>query len=168
MDPIVLRRSIEQFLVFSPPQGCLLIIDHDARKLGLVAIEVATEHFWEHVLVGRDLSTALLGVPRTARRRAAIEWARARLGQPSTAPRVCSDTDILFEPTLELDPLRLLQQISRQAGIIATWPGSYVDDVLAYAVPDHGHYRIWRRPEVATVALGDTDDGVRGAASVRG
>jgi hypothetical protein len=32
--------------------------------------------------------------------------------------------------------------------MVVTWPGSYVDNVLAYAVPGHSHYRTWRKPEV--------------------
>jgi len=60
---------------------------------------------------------------------------------------------LLFDPALELDTLRLLCDVSRVARMVVTWPGSYRDDVLAYAVPDHSHYRTWRRPEVSIVAL---------------
>jgi hypothetical protein len=60
---------------------------------------------------------------------------------------------LLFDPTLKLDPLRLMRDVGRVTRLVITWPGSYVDSVLAYAVPGHSHYRTWRKPEVFIKAL---------------
>jgi len=46
-----------------------------------------------------------------------------------------------------------MRDVSRVARMVVAWPGSYLDDVLAYAVPDHSHYRTWRKPEVPIVVL---------------
>ena len=75
------------------------------------------------------------------------------LGQMAPGPVSCTDIDLLFEPTLELDPLGLLRDVSRVTRLVVAWPGSYADDVLAYAVPDHSHYRTWRKPGVRVVFL---------------
>jgi len=60
------------------------------------------------------------------------------------------DIDILFEPTLALDPLHLLRETSRLRPLIVLWPGAFVKGVLAYASADpaHAHYRTWGRPEL--------------------
>ena len=73
---------------------------------------------------------------------------KTHLGNISSGPVLCTNIDWLFEPTLKLDPLRLMRDVSRGTRLVVTWPGSYVDDVLAYAVPDHSYYRTWRKPEV--------------------
>ena len=45
--------------------------------------------------------------------------------------------EILFDVALKQDPLRLLQGISRNKTIVASWNGSVDKDSLTYAVPGH-------------------------------
>jgi len=48
----------------------------------------------------------------------------------------CLDnTEILFNPILKQDPLRLLQRISRNRTVVATWLGNVTDSHLTYAAP---------------------------------
>ena len=49
--------------------------------------------------------------------------------------------EILFEKSLEQDPLRLLQGLSRNRTIVASWNGEIKDNYVAYAAPDHPEYR---------------------------
>ena len=49
--------------------------------------------------------------------------------------------EILFDPHLRQDPLRLLQGLSRNKTIIASWNGSFVNGYITYAKPDHPEYR---------------------------
>jgi len=49
--------------------------------------------------------------------------------------------EIIFDVALKQDPLRLLQGISRNKTIIASWNGSVDNDSLTYAVPGHPEYR---------------------------
>jgi hypothetical protein len=48
--------------------------------------------------------------------------------------------EILFDPALQTDPLRLIQMQARYRGIIASWPGVYDRDRLIYAEPGHPEY----------------------------
>jgi len=71
------------------------------------------------------------------------------------APRLLSDianagnpvlilldnTEMLFDVSLKQDPLRLLQGLSRNRTVVATWSGAIEDTCLTYAVPDHLEYR---------------------------
>lgn len=52
------------------------------------------------------------------------------------------NTEILFAVSLRHDPLRLLQMLSRNKTVIATWNG-FVDkrDHISYAAPGHPEYR---------------------------
>jgi len=51
------------------------------------------------------------------------------------------NNEILFDIHLKLDPLRALQDISRNKTIVATWNGSLVENFITYAEPEHREYR---------------------------
>lgn len=49
--------------------------------------------------------------------------------------------EVLFDVSLKQDPLRLLQGLSRNKTVVATWNGSIDCDHMVYATPDHPEYR---------------------------
>jgi hypothetical protein len=49
--------------------------------------------------------------------------------------------DILFEPSLESNPISLLQRASRGRVVVAVWKGNLEDDTLTYGQPDHPAFR---------------------------
>ncbi|MBW2020995.1 MAG: BREX-3 system P-loop-containing protein BrxF [Deltaproteobacteria bacterium] len=59
--------------------------------------------------------------------------------------------EILFEKSLKQDPLRLLQGLSRNRTIVATWNGEIKDNYLVYAAPEHLEYRRYSCNELVVV-----------------
>lgn len=57
------------------------------------------------------------------------------------APVVLDNLEILFEKHLKQDPLRLLQRISRNRTVVASWNGGINTGRLMYAEPGHPEYR---------------------------
>lgn len=57
------------------------------------------------------------------------------------SPILLDKLDILFDPSLQTDPLALLQSLSRSKTIIAFWSGSLKDNKLYYAEPGYPEYR---------------------------
>ncbi|MDD3893618.1 MAG: BREX-3 system P-loop-containing protein BrxF [Syntrophomonadaceae bacterium] len=49
--------------------------------------------------------------------------------------------ELLFLPELEVDPLRALQQISRNKTIVVGWTGVFEDNKLTYASQRHPEYK---------------------------
>jgi type II secretory pathway predicted ATPase ExeA len=49
--------------------------------------------------------------------------------------------EILFDPSLKQDPLRLLQGLSRHKTLVAAWCGSIDGPYMVYATPEHPEYR---------------------------
>ena len=49
--------------------------------------------------------------------------------------------EILFDVTLEQDPLRLLQGVSRNRTVVAAWNGTLDGKYLTYATPEHPEHR---------------------------
>lgn len=52
--------------------------------------------------------------------------------------------ELLFDPALRQDPLRLLQTLSRNRTLVVSWNGTIQDGHLIYAEPGHPEYQ--RRP----------------------
>lgn len=65
--------------------------------------------------------------------------------------------EILFDPTLQQDPLRCLQHLARHRTVVATWGGAIMDDgaapaVLTYGTSGHPEYRRYPASELTIVA----------------
>jgi len=50
--------------------------------------------------------------------------------------------DILFDPILQIHPVRLLENLSKTYQLIVEWPGMYVDGQLVYAEFGHPEFFI--------------------------
>jgi hypothetical protein len=65
--------------------------------------------------------------------------------------------EILFDVSLQQDPLRLLQGISRNKTIVAAWNGSIDSNYLIYATPDHPEYKRYPARDLLVATLGERD-----------
>jgi hypothetical protein len=61
--------------------------------------------------------------------------------------------EILFNVDLQQDPLRLLQGMSRNRTVVATWNGSIENNRLIYAAPEHPEYRKYPVTDLLTVIV---------------
>ena len=61
--------------------------------------------------------------------------------------------ELLFSPELAQDPLRLLQGLSRNRTVVATWCGTFENEYLAYAEPGHPEAKRYARPEALIVRV---------------
>lgn len=68
---------------------------------------------------------------------------------------IVDNIELLFDPSLQQEPLALLQELSRNKSLIIAWGGGYDEknQVLTYAEPGHPEYRRYERPEVIVVAM---------------
>jgi len=102
---------------------------------------------WQVFSIGKELSEFLIREAESDRTKTAIKWLENTITAKAPGPVVCTDIDLLFHPSLSLDPLVLFRQISRFTKLIVLWPGEFKDGVLSYAQPEHHHYRFWRNLE---------------------
>ena len=61
--------------------------------------------------------------------------------------------EILFDAALRQDPLRLLQRVSRNRTIVATWNGTLENGYLTYAAPEHPEHRRYSRDDRGDVVV---------------
>jgi len=116
------------------------------------------EHGWPLVNLNLALAERLLEL--TSRQRA-LRVARIvdNIVQEQTGDTVLLDNiEMLFHPDLKQDPLRLLQSLSRNRTIVATWRGGQLGTSLTYAAPDHPEFRRFEEPQALIVFSGDGPD----------
>jgi len=61
--------------------------------------------------------------------------------------------EVLFDPALKQDPLRLLQGLARNKTLVVAWGCSQDDKYLTYATPDHPEYRRYPYQDIVVIQL---------------
>lgn len=72
---------------------------------------------------------------------------------PASSPVVLDNIEILFDKDLQQDPLRLLQGLSRNRIIVASWNGAISSGRLLYAEIGHPEYRSYDFGDVLIVGM---------------
>jgi hypothetical protein len=93
------------------------------------------------VNVNLELSRALLDIPRTQRAIIGQRLLGQIVGAHAGEIVLLDNIEILFAPEMKLDPLKALQQLSRNRTIVAAWSGRVEGDRLLYAEPSHPEFR---------------------------
>jgi hypothetical protein len=131
----------------------LVIVAGPARSGKTSALhELHGERGWPLVNINLALSERLLELSAKQRAlrvaRIVDDIVRERAGEVMLLDNI----EMLFHPDLMQDPLRLLQALSRNRTIVATWRGAYLGTSLTYAAPDHPEYRRFEDPQALIVS----------------
>lgn len=132
-----------------------LVLAVGAPRVGKSALMagLAAERRTEIVNLGLRLAHFLLDVPHRQRPAAAADRA-ADLVRDAAPLSIVDNIELLFNTGLRLDPLKLLQDCSRNHVVVATWPGSVSGNRLRFAVPPHPEFREYDDPDCELVELG--------------
>ncbi len=66
---------------------------------------------------------------------------------------VLDNLEILFDKDLKQDPLRLLQGLSRNRSVVASWNGIATGGKLTYAETGHSEYRNYDLADLTVVGM---------------
>lgn len=119
IDETAFNTAVSHFLAASPYHACLLLIHPEIICPKTAVSHLNQTHNWSILSVGLELSQALLPIPLKQRSRQAKRILPKLAKEYVPGPLLCADIDLLFEPSLFLDPLMLLRQISRQVTLVA-------------------------------------------------
>lgn len=72
------------------------------------------------------------------------------------SPVILDNLEILFDMDLQQDPLRLLQSLSRNRAVVASWNGSISFGKLLYAETGHPEYRSYDSVDALIVGMDGT------------
>ena len=70
------------------------------------------------------------------------------------------NTELLFAKEMGIDPLRMLQSLSRKKAIVASWNGLYDGKTLVYAEPGHPEYRLYKQSDIDAVIYSMSEERV--------
>ena len=129
----LLSQTYDCFLLVHPHIQILARISNEIQGLSIA-----------HLNVSKELSASLMSVSASERSRFSQKWLINALTSFQTGPILCIYPDLLFDPSLEIDPLALFRQASRIIQLIVLWPGEYSANTLSYAIPEHHHFRTWK------------------------
>lgn len=142
MDLSHLRQSIErannyhsQLIVVSGKSASQLL-EHAASADDLFMINLSLE-----------LSEKLIDIPRHDRPKLASTIFTDLLDEQQTKVLLLNHIEILFDRTLLIDPLRLLQSSAKNLTLVIAWPGDKSASSLNYAIPSHPEYRSYKVSE---------------------
>lgn len=77
------------------------------------------------------------------------------------APLMLDNLEVLFEPSLKINPLDLIKRLAHSRRVVAVWPGEMRDDRLVYASMGHPEYRDYSRDGVVVFETAQGQQGTR-------
>jgi hypothetical protein len=116
------------------------------------------KHNWLVVDLGLTFSQQLLDVPRRHRAVTAPQVLSDLLSSISNDILLLDHIEILFNPELAQDPIKLLQSLSRNRTLVVSWPGAYDGATLLYAEPGDPEYYRQPIPDLMQVEMSGTAD----------
>jgi len=139
MDLGQLRQSIERAqnyhsqLVVVTGESAAQLFEHVASADGLLVINLSLE-----------LSEKLIEIPRQDRSKSASSMFTDLLKDRQAGVLLLSHIEILFDRTISVDPLKLLQSSAKNLTLVVAWPGEKTASSLTYAIPSHSEYRSYK------------------------
>lgn len=98
--------------------------------------------------VNLDLSKRMLDLTTRQRAIYAAALLREKVEEDGRKVAVLDNLEILFDRSLQLDPLRVLKDLGRQVTVVASWNGRLDAHGLTYGDPDHPEYRLYPPSEI--------------------
>ena len=117
---------------------------------------VAQQSGYPYLNVNLELSKKMLELTRSQRSRQVERLLKDVIASAVADVVLLDNLEILFDPALEVEPLRLLQVSSRNRTVVASWNGTCKDGTLTYAEPGHPEFIQCKQAEAVIVTAGST------------
>lgn len=149
-----IRDLVHEVAAGRPYHQLVLVVGSlKSGKTAALRAAAAAETGWALLGLGASLAERLLLVP-TRQRPAVVQQLAEDVAREAMGDVLAIDNiELLFQPDLAVDPLRLLLALSRHRVVVATWPGTVDGATLTYAEPGHPEHRRYPRPACAIVTL---------------
>jgi hypothetical protein len=133
----------------------VLLVGETGSGKTSVLRDIADEYRTSVVNVNLALSSQLLELT-TKQRSLRLPELLGRIANKTQMPVVLDNLEILFDKDLRQDPLRLLQGISRNRVVFASWSGFFDGGRLLYAKHSHPEYRSYDSVDALIVSMNGT------------
>ena len=130
----------------------VILVEDNENKRTLLISDFARSCGVDAINLNLQLSTRLLEKSPKKRISALLEEFRDLIDTDGPLV-ILNHCEVLFDKSLKNDPLKLLENISRNKTLLVAWPGSSQDGNLIYATPGHFEYRCYTTPEIPIVSV---------------
>ena len=130
----------------------LLVGPSDSGKTRVLR-KLAEDGGVAYLNVNLALSQRMLELTKSQRARQVDRLLKDLVNETEADVVLLDNLELLFDITLQMDPLRLLQTASRNRTVVAAWNGVFRDGTLTYAEPQHPEYRCYRDVDASTVLI---------------
>jgi hypothetical protein len=113
--------------------------------------EVAQQTGYNYINVNLELSRCMLELTQRQRQLQVSRLLRDIIRTAYDQAVLLDNLEILFDVLLKLDPLRCLQDVSRDRTVVAAWNGVVTAGHLTYATSDHPEYRRYALEDLVIV-----------------
>lgn len=141
-------RSLRDYFSLEEKPNLAVGVNLSTEELQQAADWVVREYSIPSIWLNREISKLLIGKSDTTYPKEIIDWISKEIIEIDEKVILFTDIEILFEPSLNLNPLTIFKQTSRNTSLLVMWPGEYKDNTLSYASPEHSHYRTWEKPGI--------------------
>lgn len=151
-----IQKKVTQFLKAAEGRYCRLVLLVGENGSGKTAVlrDVADELGIQVINVNLELSRKLLEL--TAKQRTLhLPRLLNEIAEKGDSTLMLDNLEILFDKELKQDPLRLLQGISRNHSVVASWNGKATGKKLTYATADHTEYLKYDQVDALIVGMDD-------------
>ena len=134
----------------------LILVVGPARSGKTVALtELADAKGWPRVNVNLQLAEGLLDLTQKQRAVRVAGLLDDIVKAAASDVVLLDNIEMLFAVELAQDPLRLLQGLSRNRTVVASWSGSFDGHALTYAEPGHREFKKYVAPQAVIVSTAD-------------
>jgi len=103
--------------------------------------------------VNLEFSQRLLEIARPDRGKQAPKLLKALVEEGDPNGVILERLELLFEKSLELNPLGRLKELARYRTVVAAWEGKFQNGQLLYAELGHPEYRCYRPDEISDIMV---------------
>jgi hypothetical protein len=108
----------------------------------------------EPINIGLELGRRLAATPNNRRGFSAGQLLREIADKEhNDAPLLLDNLELLFEPSLQINPLDLVRRLAHSQPVVAVWPGELRGDRLIYADMSHPEHRDYSRDGVVVLEI---------------
>ena len=120
----------------------ILVVDGTSAQRSHLLAGLAEKLDQRVVHLGIELGRELIPLAQKKRRLTAGTLLKETVDRASiNQVAILDGIEILFDPSLKMDPIEILRQVSRQRPTVASWPGKVEGKKLIYAEPGHPEHR---------------------------
>jgi len=148
--------KLEQIITEIGDLNSKLVLLVGASRSGKTKLlrELGTKLNIEPLNVGLELGRRLAATPMNKRAFSAGELMREITDKVSTdSPLLLDNLELLFEKSLQINPLELVKRLAHSKRIVAVWPGELRNNRLIYAERDHPEHRDYSREGVVSLEI---------------